>query len=255
MPKIITCFKWVVDEADIRVEPASHRLNLERVGYKISDYDRTALEAAAQLKEKYGGTVTALTIGGPSAKKSIKDALSRGADQACFVSDPGFEGLEPAQVAGLLGSVIGSRLEYDLILCGEGSSDRFSQQVGPRLAEKLGIPVVTAVVGLELESDRIIAERKLETNLEVVAVKLPALLTVLPDLNTPRIPGLRDTLDAAKKPVVTIAAAELPPVAAALIETVALQGLVLERNCVQFGADANAIRQLVETLRKSGAVG
>ena len=139
MLKIIACFKWVIDEADIRAAADSKSLLLDRVGYKISDYDRNAIEEAVRLKERHGGSVAAVTVGQPAARKSLKDVLSRGPDTAYFVSDPSFEDLEPSQTAAILAEVIGSQMEYDLIICGEGSSDLYAQQLGPRLAERMGI--------------------------------------------------------------------------------------------------------------------
>jgi len=255
MLKIVTCFKWVIDEADIKVESGSQKLNLDRVGYKISEYDRNALEEAARLKERHGGSVAAVTVGAPTAKKGLKDALSRGPDQVYFVNDPAFADLEPAQTASLLAAVIGSRVEYDLIICGEGSSDLYSQQVGPRLAEKLGIPVVTYVSGLTIEGSQVTAERKLDDGIEVVSVQLPALVTVLPDINTPRIPGLRDTMDASRKPVTSITAADLGPPVEPLLRTVGMRGAAMERSCVKTGPDEKEIQQLIDRLLSQGVVG
>ncbi|MCR4400041.1 MAG: electron transfer flavoprotein subunit beta/FixA family protein [Syntrophomonadaceae bacterium] len=254
MPDIITCFKWAVDEADIRPQ-ASGEVALDRVGYKISEYDRNALEAAAQLKEAHGGSVTAITVATPAAKKGLKDALSRGPDRACFVNDAAFDALEPAQTAALLAGVIRDRLPFDLILCGEGSSDLYAQQVGPRLAQELGIPCVTYVNRITLEGSTLLAERKLEDGIEVVKVELPALVTVLPDINTPRIPGLKDTLEASKKPVQSVGPGEAGGEFPARLQTVALRATSMERRCVRFPADDAGIRELVEALRKSGAIG
>ena len=141
MLKTIACFKWVIDDADIKVDAASRRLILDRAGYKISAYDRNALEEAVRLFEQHGGTVAALTVAPPTAKACLKDALSRGPDAAYFVNDPSFTGLAPAQTASLLASAIKTGIDYDLVICGEGSGDLYSQQVGPALAEILGIPL------------------------------------------------------------------------------------------------------------------
>ncbi|NPV90514.1 MAG: electron transfer flavoprotein subunit beta/FixA family protein [Firmicutes bacterium] len=254
MPKLITCFKWVVDEADLRVDPGSRKLVFDRVGYKISDYDRNTIEEAVRLKEQHGGTVTAITVGTPNAKKSLKDVLSRGPDTACFVNDQGFGDLEPSQTAAILAEVIASRLEYDLIICGEGSSDLYAQQVGPRLAEKLGISCVTYANQVSLVDGRLVAERKLDDGVEVVAAKLPALVTVLPDINSPRIPGLKQTLEAGKKPVMEVTAKDLTGEYPARLETVERKAAVIERGGVKLGADKAELKKLVGLLQKDGVI-
>ncbi|MCE5336432.1 MAG: hypothetical protein LLG06_17780, partial [Desulfobacteraceae bacterium] len=136
MLKIIACFKWVIDDADIRVDAGSRKLILDRAGYKISVYDRNAIEEAVLLQERHGGSVTAATVAAPAAKPCLKDALSRGPDSALFVNAPSFADLEPSQTAEILARAIKSQGDYDLILCGEGSGDLYAQQVGPVLAEK-----------------------------------------------------------------------------------------------------------------------
>ncbi len=143
MLRIIACFKWVIDDADIRVDAGSRKLNLARAGYKISAYDRNAIEEAVRMQERHGGTVAAVTVGPPTAKPCLKDALSRGPDTAWFVNDPSFADLDAHQTSEILARTIRSQIEYDLIICGEGSGDVYSQQVGPALAEKLGIPCIT----------------------------------------------------------------------------------------------------------------
>lgn len=251
MLKILTCFKWVIDEAYVKVG-ASRELILDRVDYKISDYDRNAMEEAVRLREAYGGCVEAITVGPPTATKGLKDALSRGPEKAYFVNDPSFVDLEPSQTAAILADAIKSQIEYDLIICGEGSSDLYARQVGPRLAEKLGIPCITFVNRLQIEDGQVIAERKMEDGVEVVSAPLPVLITVLPDINTPRIPGLRDTLAAAKKPVVNIALSDLGHTYPSCLQTTSILGTAMERNCIKFDADAKGIAELVEALHKAG---
>lgn len=255
MPTIIACFKWVVDEAYIR-RTASGELDFSSVDYKIGEYDRNAIEEAVRLKESLGGSAVGITVGVPEATKGIKDALSRGCDQAYFMADASFAGLEPSQTAAVLADVIYTKIQqYDLIICGEGSSDLYAQQVGPRLAEKLGIPCVSFVQKLSLEGGRLLAERRVEEGIEVVACPLPALVTVLPDINVPRIPGVKDTLMASKKPVVTIKKEELTLIAEAHLRTVSLTASRMERACERFGTDTAEITRFVGSLRKKGVIG
>ena len=255
MPTIIACFKWVVDEAYIR-RGSSGELDFSSVDYKISDYDRNAIEEAVQLKETLGGSAIAVTVGAPAASRGVKDALSRGTDQAWFAADDTFGHLDSSRTAAILAEIIRSRIgQYDLIICGEGSGDLYAQQVGPRLAENLGIPCISFVQKVSIDENRLIADRKTEEGIEVIAAPLPALVTVLPDINSPRIPGVKDTLMAGKKPAVTIKSDELQPAGKVLLQTIGLVASRLERDCEKFGTDDAEIARFVGSLRKKGVIG
>jgi len=250
MLNIIACFKWVIDEAYIR-KTSSGGLDFSTVDYKIGEYDRNAIEESVRLKEAYGGKVTALTAGVPESSKGVKDALSRGCDQACFAADASFRDMEPSQTAAVLANAIKSKLEYDIIICGEGSSDLYAQQVGPRLADSLGIPCISFVQKMEIKEGKIIAERKAEDVTEIVEAPLPALITVLPEINTPRIPGVKDTLMASKKTVIAISKEELGSPAGVKLRVTGMIAAGMERHCIKFGSDATGIKDFVNTLRKS----
>ncbi len=254
MPTVISCFKWVIDEAYIRRGPSGD-LDFSAVDYKIGEYDRNAIEAAVRLKETLGGKAIAVTVGLPEATKGIKDALSRGTDEAYFIADGSFGNLDSSQTAFILAQVIRTRIrEYDLIICGEGSSDLYAQQVGPRLAEKLGIPCISFIQKFSIEKNQLIAERRVEEGVEVIAAPLPALVTVLPDINVPRIPGVKDTLMAGKKPTVKIARDELPLIGEPLLRTISLKASRMERSCEKFGTETAEIARFVGSLRKKGVI-
>lgn len=250
MLNIIACYKWVIDEAYIRKTP-SGGLDFSTVDYKIGEYDRNAIEEAARLRDACGGKVTALTAGVPESSKGVKDALSRGCDQACFAADASFRDLEPSQTADILAKAIKAKLQFDLIICGEGSSDLYAQQVGPRLADSLGIPCICFVQKMEIKDGKIVAERKAEDVTEIVEAPLPALVTVLPEINTPRIPGVKDTLMASKKTVINVGLEELGPLAGVKLRVTGMAAAGMERNCIKFGNDAAGIREFVNALRKS----
>jgi electron transfer flavoprotein beta subunit len=256
MLKIITCCKWVIDEADIKVDAGSRKLILDRASYKISPYDRNAVEEAMRLQTEHGATIAAMTVAPPTAKNCLKDVLSRGPDKAYFVNDPSFADLEPSQTSALLASAIKMPVEFDLIICGEGSSDLYTQQVGPVLAEKLGIPCATYVNKLTYVEgeNRIIAERKLDDGVEVVSIPLPALVTVLPDINTPRIPSLKQVLGAAKKPVENITLEKLGQGFNPCLETTGILAATMERRHLKFGTQAEDIRSLISALLKEGVI-
>ncbi len=256
MLKIIACFKWVMDEADIKVDPKTRQLVFDRVGYKISDYDRNAIEEAVRLQETHGGSAAGITVGPPGARQCLKDALSRGLGKAYFINDPAFECLDPSQTAAMLAAVIKGKLEYDLIVCGEGSSDLYAQQVGPVLAEKLDLPCATYVNKLTCveEENLVIARRKLDDGTETVSIKLPALITVLPDINSPRIPGLKQILSASKKPVENITPADLKQLFPPYLKTTGIIAATMERRRLRFTSETGDIRKVVESLLKEGVI-
>lgn len=255
MPSAIACFKWVADEAYIRQGPSGD-LDFSSIDYKIGEYDRNAIEEAVRLKETFGWKAVTITAGLPEAAKGVKDALSRGADEAYFISDSSFGNLDSSQTAFILAEVIGTRIrEYDLIICGEGSSDLYAQQVGPRLAVKLGIPCISFIEKFLIENNQLIAERRVEEGVEVVTTPLPALVTVLPDINVPRIPGVRDTLMAGKKPTVKILKDELPPMGEPLLRAISLTAARMERSCEKFGTNTAEIARFVASFRKKGVIG
>lgn len=254
MPTIIACFKWVVDEAYLRFRSTGEP-DFASVDYKISDYDRNAIEEAVRLKETFGGKALGITVGPPEAVKGVKDALSRGLDEAYFLSDPGFRDLEASQTSVLLARVIASKIQaYDMILCGEGSSDLYAQQVGPRMAELLDIPCISFAKGLVIQDGWLTAERKVEEGFERLSLPLPALVTVLPDINIPRIPGVKDTLMASRKPSYVIPKQELLPFPEPRLRTVGLAALPTERICEKFAADTGGIERFVALLRKRGII-
>jgi electron transfer flavoprotein beta subunit len=255
MPTIVACFKWVVDEAYIR-KATDGKLDFSAVDYKIGEYDRNAIEEAVRLRDAGGGgSVIGVTVGAPESAKGVKDGLSRGMDQAFFAADAGFRDLEPSQTARILAEVIRARIpQYDLITCGEGSSDLYAQQVGPRLAELLGIPCVCFVQKLALGDGKLRAERRVEDGVEVVEAPLPALVTVLPDINTPRIPGVKDTLMAGKKPAATIKKEEFAGSIEGTLKTAAMTAASLERTGEKLAADAAGIARFVDSLRKRGVI-
>ncbi len=253
MPNIVSCFKWVIDEAYVR-SGSSGQLDLEMVDYKLSDYDRNAIEEAVLLREKYGGDAIAITVGSPDAAKGVKTALSRGPDKAYFVNDDSFEDLDSSQTAGILAEVIGTQIEYDLIICGEGSNDLYARQVGPRLADKLGIPCICYAQKIEIQDNQVIVERKAEEGVEVISAPLPALVTVLPDINTPRVPGLKDTLAASKKPLIEIEKEDLSGDYQPRLQTGGMRAASLERECVKFSDSAEDISNFVQALTKEGFI-
>ncbi|MCX9084151.1 MAG: electron transfer flavoprotein subunit beta/FixA family protein [Candidatus Methanoperedens sp.] len=198
MPDIIVCLKQIYDLSQIRADTSSGRPITEGVARKISDFDRNALEEALKIKEKHGGKVLALICG---ARDAAKEALAMGADEAIIYQSP--EGIDYLGTTSILAGYI-QKIKYELILCGEASIDEYSFQAGPRLAQALGIPVLTYARRIELKDNEIIVERELEDRYEVSKTRLPALVTVTKEINQPRVPTLLQILGASKKPITEI---------------------------------------------------
>jgi len=207
--RILVCVKQAIDVSQIKVDTATRRLITVDAPKKISDFDKNALEEAVRLKEKLGGEIITVTVGPEDAKITVREALAIGADKAYVISDPIFEGSDTLAISCILGEAIKKLGSFDLILCGEASVDSFSAQVGPRLAERLNLPIITYVKKLSLEGDTVTVERNLEDSYETIKAKTPVLLTVTKELNEPRIPSLMAIMKASKKEVVVWNAADL----------------------------------------------
>src|SRR5271166_4087150 len=200
MPKCLVCYKWTLDEQDIKIKPDDLSLDTSRAKGKISDFDRNAIEEATLIVEQHGGAVHALSYGTSAVKQSLKDVLSRGPETVYWIADNSAQTADACVTATVLAAAIRKLGPYDLILCGEGSSDLFNQQTAARLAALLGLPCVTYVEKLSVEGDTVRATRKLADCTEVATVKGPVVVSVLSQINKPRIPSLKQVLAASKKP-------------------------------------------------------
>lgn len=251
---IIVCVKQVPDLNQIRIKPDTGEPVINGVPYRLSEFDKNALEAAITLKEKHGGKVTALSAGTPKLKETIKEALAMGADEAHLVVDEGWTGGDPGRTAGLLARAVRKLGSFDLLLLGEGSADNYSGQVGPRLAEQLGIPQITYVRELEFIGDEIEATRDLEDCYEVVRAPLGVLITVTSELNTPRLPSLTKILAAGKKPVLLTTPAELEEVRnGSSVEQIRNAAPPLNRKGILFEGEADKVaEELALALEKEG---
>jgi len=209
VPRIFVCAKQALDVTELKIDSATRRPIIAGVPRKISDFDKNAIEEAVRLKEKIGGEVTIITVGLEEAKTTLREALAMGADKGYLISDPAFEDSDTLAVSYILAETIKKLGEFDLIICGEASIDSFSAQVGPRLAERLGIPQITYVRKVSLDGNTLVAERSLEDCHETVRIKTPVLLTVTREINDPRIPSLMAIMKASKKEIVVWKAEDL----------------------------------------------
>lgn len=199
--KIIVCCKTVPEEEQI-VVLKNRELSFDAAPWKIGAYDLNALETGKRLIAEAGGSMTALSIGTAALKESKlrKDILSRGAsDLSVLITDTVIS--DSLMAAKAIVHSVAQVGDFDLILCGTGSSDLYAQQVGNQVGALLDLPVVNAVSKVTPGDGVVVVERTLENEVEVLEITLPAVLSVTSDINIPAIPGMRDIMGAGKKPV------------------------------------------------------
>ncbi len=195
---IIVCIKQVPDTAEIKINPETNTLMREGVPSIINPFDLNAIEAAIQIKEEIGGKVTALTMGPPQAETALREAVSMGVDEVVLLSDRAFAGSDTWATSYTLARAI-KKLGADIIFCGKQAIDGDTAQVGPETAEFLDVPHISYIRKIEEVSDSSIrVQRMMDEGYDVVESSIPVLLTVVKELNQPRMPSLRGKM-AAKK--------------------------------------------------------
>jgi len=201
---IVVCIKQVPDTANVKIDPKTNTLIREGVASIINPFDMYAIEEAVRIKEKKGGQVTVLTMGPPQAENALREAISMGVDNAVLLSDRAFAGSDTWATSYTLSMALKKLEPFSLIICGKQASDGDTAQVGPGIAAHLDLPQITYVRKIEeLADDYIAAERLLEDGTEIIRAPLPCLLTVVKEINEPRIPSLKGKL-AAKKAQITL---------------------------------------------------
>lgn len=196
---IVVCVKHVPEtaEAELKIDASGKAVEKAGLVYDINEWDDYALEEAVRIKEKQGGSVTAITIGSEDSDSTLRKCLARGADKAIRLADPRFDGSDGYAIAKILHSVV-KTMHYDLVLTGMQAGDDGSAMVGPILAQLLGIPHATMVKKLELGTGTAKVNRELEGGLEEqVEIKLPALFSIQTGINEPRyvsIMGIRKAM-------------------------------------------------------------
>ncbi len=196
--KIVVCIKQVPDTAEVRINPETNTLVRDGVPSIINPYDLHAIEAGLQIRDSVGGTVTVLTMGPPQAEDALREAIAMGADEAVLLTDRAFAGADTLATAFTLAGAVQS-LGFDLVLCGKQAIDGDTAQVGPEMAEFLNIPHIAYVKRVEeITEEKIRVQRLMEEGYDVVEAPLPVLLTVVRELNEPRLPSLKGKMRAKK---------------------------------------------------------
>lgn len=212
--EIIVLIKQVPDIEKVRFNFETGRLDRSSAEAVINPFDLNALEAAIQIKESVGATVTAISMGPKNAESALRDAIARGADKGILLTDVRFAGADTLATSYALSSAIRKLGSFDLVICGEKTIDGDTAQVGPEVAEFLGIPHVAYVEEIrEASKEKIIVKSRIGRNYYVIALRLPGLITVTKDVNTPRLPTLRDKIRSRKAEITVWGADDLSDVA------------------------------------------
>jgi len=194
---IIVCIKQVPETTEVRINPETNTLIREGVKSIINPFDMYAIEEGLRLKEKFGGKATVISMGPPQAEVAIREAISMGVDEGILLSDRAFAGSDTWATSYTLTGAIRKIGQFDLILCGKQASDGDTAQVGPGISAHLDIPQVTYVKKIEeIKDGTARVERMTEEGFEVIQTPLPALFTVVKEINEPRLPSLKGMLRA-----------------------------------------------------------
>jgi electron transfer flavoprotein beta subunit len=189
---IIVCLKQVPGTTEVKIDPNTNTLIRQGIKAIVNPFDAYALEEGVRLKEKFSGKVTAISMGPPQAADMLKEAISVGADEAVLLSDMAFAGSDTLATAATLGKAVEKIKTYDLIICGRQTIDGDTGQVGPELAENLGIPFIAYVSKIEeIANGKMRVQRAVEDGYETIETPLPAVITVAKEINIPRMPSLR----------------------------------------------------------------
>ncbi|MFQ6109861.1 MAG: electron transfer flavoprotein subunit beta/FixA family protein, partial [Candidatus Aminicenantales bacterium] len=234
----------------------------ENLTFVMNPYDEQAVELALRLKERYGGKITAITLGSEAASSVIRHALAMGADEGIVLADKAFEGSDSFSKAYILGLAIQKIGEYDLILCGRQAADWDEGLVGSIISENLGLPLVTLAEAAEVDRGQLKVKRITLEGYQVFAVPLPAVVTVSNEVGRPRLPSGWGIISASQKSIPTWGAGDINADTSKIGARTARRRLVKlfipqqERKCeiIEGQTTAEASVKLVERLIKAGVI-
>ena len=207
---IVVTIKQVPDAANVRINPETKTLVREGVDSMMNPLDAYALEEGVRLKEKFGGKVTVVCMGPPMAESVLREAISLGADEAVLLSDRAVAGSDTLATSYALSQTISKLGAFDVILGGKQAIDGDTAQVGPGIAVNLDIPQVTCVRKIREYADgKMVVERMTEEGYDVVEVTLPAVITVVKEINEPRIASLKGKMAAKRAEIKVMSAADI----------------------------------------------
>ena len=208
--KIVVCIKQVPDSANIRINTETRTLVREGAAAVINPFDRYAIEAALQIRDRLGGTVTALSMGPRQAESALRESLELGVNDAVLLCDRAFAGSDTYATSYALAQAIRTIGGVDIAVFGRQASDGDTAQVGPGVATHLDLPQITYAGRLvEITPESITAERLLEDGRETVRAQLPCVLTVMREIGEPRLPSLRGKMAAKRAAIPVWTAADI----------------------------------------------
>lgn len=205
---IVVCLKQTFDTEAKIVLDSNGKIDGNGVNLVINPYDEFAVEEALKLKEKFGGEVTLISMGGERVQESLRTALAMGCDQAVLINDPTLESPDEWAAAEILAKAI-SQIPYDIILGGRIAVDDGSSQVAVRLADALNLPSVSCIIKLDIEGEKATVIREIDGGTELIEVSLPAVFTAQKGLNVPRYPSMMGIMKAKKKEIKILTLADL----------------------------------------------
>lgn len=257
--RIWVAVKHGIDVSLARADRVSGLVRVETVPRKTSDFDRNAVEEAVRVREKHGGVVTAISVGGPSAREALREAVAIGADEAILVTADGWKDWDTRAVAKLLAAASRTLGGFDLFLVGEGSTDHFAGLVGPRLAGELACAEIGYARRLVVEAGGVLVEKDLEREVEVARARFPVVVSVGQEINTPRLPNFLANLKASKKEVRSLAPSDLGVAADALparvvVERIAVPDVPRKQVTVQGASPDEVAGRLKDALRSEGVL-
>ena len=207
--KIVVCIKQVPDTSEVKLDPKTNTLIRDGVPSIINPDDKSGIEAALRIKEQVGGTVTVVCMGPPQADVAIREALAMGCDDGVLISGREFGGSDTLATSTIIAAGL-KTLDYDLIITGRQAIDGDTSQVGPQIAEHLGLPQVSYAEDIQVESENsIIVKRQYEDRYQKVRIKTPCVITALTELAEPRYMSVSGTVDAYAKEIKVLGFEEL----------------------------------------------
>ena len=207
---IIVLIKQVPDTSEVKINRETNTLIRDGVPSIINPYDMYAIEEALRLREQRGGKVTAVTMGPPQAAEALKEAVAMGVDDVVLLSDRAFAGADTWATSYTLAKGLKKIGNFDLVIAGKQAIDGDTAQVGPETADMLGIPFVAYIRKIEkVEDGKMTAERMIDEGYDVVETSLPALITVVKEINQPRLPSLKGKMKAKSLKVTTLTAKDI----------------------------------------------
>ena len=188
----VVCLKQVPGTTKVEIDPQTNTLVRKGIENVMNPFDTYALEEVVRLKERYGGKVTAISMGPSQAEGMLREAISLGADEAILLSDGAFAGADTLATSYTLAQAMAKLEPYGLIICGRQTLDGDTGQVAPELSEVLGIPFISYVSQIEeIDGESIRIKRMIEDGHEFIESPLPAVISVVKEINVPRLPSLR----------------------------------------------------------------